>query len=79
MIAIYLSTPLVKAFIKPRRKGDTVADHAQIKPKWKHRVDSELTLKQILKAERDFAKERNLEMGTFHHFLEETKGKNNGN
>ena len=41
-----------------------------MKDKWKHRVDSELTLKQILKAERDFAKEHNLAIGTFHTYRE---------
>lgn len=41
-----------------------------VKDKWKHRVDSELTLPQILKAERKFCADMNLPVGTFHHFRE---------
>lgn len=53
-----------------KHDGEWYYQTLDVKDKWKHRVDSELTLKQILKAERDFAKEHNLEMGTFHTFRE---------
>lgn len=41
-----------------------------VKDKWKHEVDSELSLKNLLAAERKFHKDKNLPYVSFHHFRE---------